>query len=76
MLVYEVVNGKWPQPRTVQAQVSLEPPVIALRGHEIDRTNRRWHRGPELEPVGYCQRLPLWESIDIIDARKPSEFPL
>ncbi|UCG72340.1 MAG: hypothetical protein JSV45_14010 [Chromatiales bacterium] len=76
VLVYEVVDGKWPRPRTVRAQVSLEPPVIALHGHEIDRTNRRWHRSPELEPVGYCQRLPLWESIEIIDARRPSEFPL
>ena len=76
VLVYEVVDGKWPLPRTVQAQVSLEPPVIALHGHAIDRTNRRWRRGAELEPVGYCQRLPLWESIEIIDARRPSEFPL
>jgi len=74
--VYDVTDGKWPLPRKVQARVSLEPPVIALDDYEIDRTNRRWRRGPELKPAGYCQRLPLWESIAIIDDRKPSAFPL
>lgn len=76
VLVYNVTEGKWPLPRTVQARVSLEPPVIGLNDYEIDRTNRRWRRGPELRPVGYCQRLPLWESIEIINDRKPSPFPL
>lgn len=76
VLVYNVTEGKWPLPRTVQARVSLEPPVIVLNEHEIDRTSRSWRRGPDLEPVGYCQRLPLWESIEIINDRKPSPFPL
>lgn len=76
VLVYDVTEGKWPLPRKVQARVSLEPPLIALDQHSIDRTNRRWQREPGAEPAGYCQRLPLWESIEIITDRKPSAFPL
>lgn len=67
--VYSVADGDWSGPRTLAAQVSLEPPSIVVGEYAIDRVERRWLLGPDARPVGYCQRLPLWQSLEIIDRR-------
>lgn len=72
-LVYEVVDGRWSAPVEVQARVSLDPPLLATDQWSIDRRDRRWLQEPGALPVGYCQRLPLWESLDRIKARAPAE---
>ncbi|NND37664.1 MAG: hypothetical protein HKN81_11090 [Gammaproteobacteria bacterium] len=64
--VYQVEGGTWSQPRTVDAQVSLDPATIVLDDHVIDRVERRWLSHEGSRPLGFCQRLPLWESLDTI----------
>ena len=63
---YAVTNGAWSRARTIDARVSLEPAEIALGEHVIDRVERRWLRMADSAPIGYCQRMPLWESLDVI----------
>jgi hypothetical protein len=75
-LVYEVEDGDWSLPREVTARVSLDPPLLAMDEWAIERKERRWLKQPGGQAVGYCQRLPLWESIEIIETRRPKEFPL
>jgi hypothetical protein len=65
--VYTVKNNHWSGPRIVEARVSLEPATIVIEDQTIDRIDRQWLRGTINRPVGYCQRLPLWESLDIIN---------
>ena len=68
--VYEVADGSWSGPEIVQARVSLDPPLIAMPGQAIERQHRRWQR-PVGNDAGYCQRLPLWETIEVIDRKAP-----
>ena len=69
----EVKDGAWSAAERVPARVSLDPPLLAMEQWSIERQTRRWQREPGGKPVGYCQRLPLWESIEIIAARAPGE---
>ena len=64
--VYTVDDGRWSGPQTIEAHVSLDPATIFIGDDTIDRVDRRWLKAPASEPVGFCQRLPLWESLDII----------
>lgn len=66
--VYQIEGGTWSQPLTVDAQVSLDPATIVLDDHVIDRVERGWLSSEGLRPLGFCQRLPLWESLDRIAA--------
>ena len=66
--VYSVTNGSWSGRSVVDAQVSLDPPRIVVGQRAIDRVERRWLDGANERAIGYCQRMPLWESIDIIDS--------
>jgi hypothetical protein len=65
-IVYTINDGQWSKPRTVDAHVSLDPAVITIGEQSIDRVERRWFDGSGEAPAGYCQRMPLWESLDII----------
>lgn len=69
--VIEVQDGRWSQPVTREARISLEPARIAIDDIYIDRVDRSWHRDGMV--AGYCQRLPLWESLDVIKARTAGE---
>ena len=71
--VYEVTENQWSGPERVTARVSLEPGLIRMDGHSIERIERRWQKEPGAEPIGYCQRLPLWTSLEIIDRNAPGE---
>ena len=66
VIVYEVDDGNWHRPRTGAAHLSLEPATLTLDEHVIDRVARKWRHDDSPDAVGYCQRLPLWESIDVI----------
>jgi hypothetical protein len=70
--VYTVANGTWSPPAEHSMHISLEPGLLAMGdGTEVDRVNRRWQRSGTGEPLGYCARLPLWDTLSVIDARAP-----
>lgn len=70
--VYTITQGHWAAPQTVEAHISLDPATIVINDQTIDRIERRWLRDTELRPVGYCQRLPLWESLETIAGHQPA----
>jgi hypothetical protein len=71
--VYEVAGGTWLVPQQRTLRLSLEPARIAIDdGREIDRVGRRWQRSADGESLGYCSRLPLWDTIAVVDAKAPT----
>jgi len=66
VIIYDINAGAWSSPRTVDAHLSLEPAIVALDKHIIDRIERKWRGDSSPDVVGYCRRLPLWESLDVI----------
>jgi hypothetical protein len=67
--VYTVENGAWSAPAAAEVRVSLEPALLAVSdGREIDRRNRRWRQSRSARELGYCERLPLWDSLATIQA--------
>jgi hypothetical protein len=76
VIVYAVTGGHWSGPQTLEAHVSLDPATIVIGEHTIDRIERRWLRNSDTQATGFCQRLPLWESLDIIARQRPvGEMP-
>ncbi len=69
--IYSVVNGQWSSPEIVSAHLSLEPAMIEINDTRIDRIERRWLRGDNSELAGFCQRLPLWTSLEKIAEQLP-----
>jgi hypothetical protein len=70
--VYVVRGGVWSPPAERMAHLSLEPALLTIDdGHEIDRIERRWQRSGGGEALGYCARLPLWDTLEVIAARAP-----
>ena len=70
---YDVTDGRWSEGQVITARLTLEPPLIDLGNQAIDRVEGRWLQGPERRPVGFCRRLPLWESLDVIAAKAPTK---
>jgi hypothetical protein len=72
VIEYTVANGAWSPAETHTMRISLEPALLALGdGTEVDRVNRRWQKSGGGEPLGYCSRLPLWDTLDVIKQRAP-----
>jgi hypothetical protein len=65
------VAGEWSGPEVIEAHLALEPALITLGDRRIDRVERRWLSGEDNQLEGFCQRMPLWESIELIDAKAP-----
>lgn len=69
--VYAVNGGAWAPPAERTLRLSLEPPLLAVDdGHQVNRVDRRWQRSGG-EPLGWCSRLPLWDTLATIEARAP-----
>ena len=68
---YDVTDGRWSARKVIAARLTLEPALIDLGDQSIDRVEGRWLQGPDHRPAGFCRRLPLWESLDIIAAKAP-----
>lgn len=71
--VYAIDAGRWSVVQNREAHVSLDPATIMIGDRTIDRIDRAWLQGPNLRPGGFCQRLPLWESLEVIAAHAPVE---
>ena len=71
--VYTVKNDSWSAGQTVEARLILDPAYIELGETRIDRTDRQWLNASDDQSLGYCQRMPLWESIETIETQSGGE---
>ncbi|MDP6435814.1 MAG: hypothetical protein QF803_04240 [Gammaproteobacteria bacterium] len=70
--VYEITGGLWSGPEALEAHIALEPAIIEIGRYTIDRVERAWLDSTASTPTGYCQRMPLWESLEIINRHQPA----
>ena len=68
--VHRVNDGQFAPMKVVEARVTLEEPYIDMGDVRIERVQRQWQTG-DGQRLGYCQQLPLWETLDAIAARSP-----
>jgi hypothetical protein len=71
--VYEVDGTAWSGPEVIEGRLILDPGVIELNDKTIERVEAAWQMSGETQ--GYCQRMPLWESIDTIKANAGEGAP-
>jgi hypothetical protein len=70
--VYAVTGGAWAAPVERTLRLSLEPALMSVDdGREVDRVSRRWQRAGRGEALGWCSRLPLWDTLATLEARAP-----
>lgn len=65
-IVYKVDNNAWLTQKEIEARLILDPGIVELGDTNIDRVNRQWLTSAGDAKLGYCRRLPLWESLDTI----------
>jgi hypothetical protein len=66
--IHTVDEGAWAPAVAGELHIALDPPLLTTSdGREIERIGRRWRQSAPLAELGYCQRLPLWEALDVID---------
>jgi hypothetical protein len=66
--IYTIDDGTWAPAVAGELHIALDPPLLATSdGREIERIGRRWRQSTPPAELGYCQRLPLWEALDVID---------
>ncbi len=69
--IYTVDDGVWAPPVAGELHIALDPPLLATSdGREIERIHRRWSQTTPPAPLGYCQRLPLWDALAVIDKHR------
>jgi len=66
--IFEIMNNVWQQKGVYEAEILLDPNLIKVDSIEIDRNNNSW-LNKDGNSLGYCQRLPLWDSLDVIDSK-------
>jgi hypothetical protein len=66
--IYTVYAGAWEPAVAGELHIALDPPLLATSdGREIERIGRRWRQSAPSAEFGYCQRLPLWAALDVIE---------
>ena len=65
-IVYAVSGNGWEPAETIESRLVLDPPQIEFGTTWIDRTDQSW-RSRDDALLGYCERMPLWESIERIE---------
>jgi hypothetical protein len=76
VVTYTINDGVWAPPATGNMHISLEPPLISMPdGHEIERVGRQWRRADPPAALGYCERLPLWDALSVIDRQSTGDKP-
>ncbi len=74
--IYTVDGGVWTAPVTAELHIALDPPLLTMSdGREIERIHRRWRQSAPPAEFGYCQRLPLWDALDVIGKHGTGESP-
>ena len=66
--LYSSVNGEWFDIEITTAEISLDPNLIKIKQFLIDRETQDWINHEQLN-IGFCKRLPLWETLAYIDQR-------
>ncbi len=67
VVIYQIDKGQWSPGRLEELTITVEPALITISSAAIDRKNSHWLNADDLSPKGYCQRLPLWETLDLIE---------
>lgn len=75
VVVYEVTGADWPPGKTIEGRLVLDPGVLELGSHRIDRVSRAWRLADTAAEIGYCTRLPLWGALESIENRAPESAP-
>jgi len=70
--IYTVADGRWAPMQVVEARLVLDPGVLEFGTANINRINREWLDSSTGEHLGYCARLPLWDTLDVIAQRSVS----
>jgi hypothetical protein len=70
---YTVTLDSWTGPQIVNAWIALEPPLLTFADTAVDRSNQAWLNVANGTSIGYCQRLPLWESLETITQHSNTE---
>ncbi|MEC9375163.1 MAG: hypothetical protein VYA80_02185 [Pseudomonadota bacterium] len=65
--IFNIRNGEWSSPELGEAHLSLDPAIISIGARYIDRIERRWININDDQVEGFCHRMPLWESLELID---------
>ena len=69
--VYTVRDGIWPPVQVIEGRLILDPGVLEFGEYHIDRVDRSWQLAETGQAVGFCERLPLWDSLETIETRAP-----
>ena len=64
--IYTINAGNWSGPTVADAWIALEPPLLTFGESSVDRNNQAWINSHDATPLGFCQRLPLWDALDSI----------
>jgi hypothetical protein len=64
--LYRVTDGQWAPLEIFEARLVLDPGILEFGSTQIDRVTRQWQDAATGQPLGYCARLPLWETLDVI----------
>lgn len=66
--VFEIINNIWKKMGVYEAEISLDPNLIKFDATKIDRNSKSWLNA-EGNIIGYCQRLPLWDALEVIESK-------
>lgn len=67
--VIEVANGNWTASKAYSLHIDIDPPYLTIDSWQIQRRTSEWLNSGESS--GYCQRLPLWDALETIEANVP-----
>jgi hypothetical protein len=69
--VYSISDGEWSSEKTIEGRLILEPGLVELGDYHIDRISSAWINVSSAEAAGFCQRMPLWDSLEKIEINAP-----
>lgn len=70
--VYRVADGRWSPREVIEARLLLNPGLLSVGEHRIDRVSRAWSNAETGAELGYCARLPLWNALERIEENAPA----
>ena len=70
--IYSVTAGQWSPVQMDEVRLVLDPGVVYFPGSKVDRISRQWTDN-DGQVLGFCQRLPLWDALEVIGQRSVEE---